>query len=46
MFVLEGARSVQDAFDMWQKGNLKSSPALLHKRLLEKYSDYIDQNWF
>lgn len=46
MFVLEGARSCGDAFDMWQQEKLDITACFATPKALEKYGDYIKTEWF
>lgn len=46
MFVLEGARSCRDAFDLWQRGQLDIEACFATPKAIEKYSDYINAKWF
>lgn len=45
-FVLEGARSCRDAFEKWQQGELTVISCFATLKALEKYSEYINKDWF
>ena len=46
LFVLEGARLCKDAFDLWQTNKLEITACFATEKAIEKYSDYVDPNWF
>ena len=46
LFVIEGARVCRDAFEQWQNGKLNITSCFATHKAVEKYTDYIDPEWF